>query len=420
MNATQQEMMMYLQTQMVAAMQQRPTTAKSQTKDGPSFQDMMNKRAQDAPKDEAPPKTENSKPTDKTEAPADPGQAPVLDPYRQQLLAAAQAAAAATTIQIVDTAPQQTNQPVVQTVQIAAPIQPQMETPQVPVTQAPVLSQQSAAQPVQPQVVQPQVVQPQQSQQTQPMETAVQTQVKPQAQTRPTTPRQEAHAQGADTAQTKVEQPLEAVRVQPKGEVTDAQQTELKPQETETPAARPQAKSDQVVTAHTQGEAPVFAKVETTPIKVGEAPMLDTETGDVDVQLAKQVDGLLQKGGDRVELRLNPEHLGAVTVQLTRSEDGSIHVAINATSNKATELLERHATGLEQLLAGTSRGPVQVEVQRSQDSQHAGQQQQPQERENSAGQQQQQQRQPQREQNRTQDFMQQLRLGLVGVDEAAS
>ena len=158
----------------------------------------------------------------------------------------------------------------------------------------------------------------------------------------------------------------------------------------------------------------LFRDVEAVPVKVGEA---QAQPESVETQIDARIGRALQQGESRVEVRLEPESLGTVTVELTHHADGSLHVVLSAESAQTRELLERHAPGLQGLLA--SRGPdgqVQVEVQRQQESQnqnggdpYGGAQ--------HGRQQEQQQRQQPRH---TQDFFQQLRLGLIPLDDTAS
>ena len=119
-----------------------------------------------------------------------------------------------------------------------------------------------------------------------------------------------------------------------------------------------------------------------------------------------------------MQLQLNPEYLGHVTVELTRSAEGALSVVLHAERLQTQGLLEKHMGGLQELLSANGREDVVVEVQRQQESQQSanfdyngssgnGKQGQPQ--------QEQQQRQPQH----TENFLQQLRLGLVPLEEAA-
>ena len=147
--------------------------------------------------------------------------------------------------------------------------------------------------------------------------------------------------------------------------------------------------------------------------------VVDAEQAD-EADVVKQVDNQLiqamQKGESMVRIQLNPERLGSVTVEITRSAEGILHVALSAHSAETRGLLERHAGDLQGMLS--SRGQeVQVDVQRQQESQQGqNQQHQNYDGHNGHAQDGQERRQQRREHTSTQDFMQQLRLGLIPAD----
>ena len=159
----------------------------------------------------------------------------------------------------------------------------------------------------------------------------------------------------------------------------------------------------------------VFHDVKAAPVKVGEAYDAH-QAQDVNEQIAAQLIPAMEQGQTKVELQLTPEHLGTVKVEITQSENGALHIAITAQSNETRSLLEKHSDSLQTMLASRTQNTVQVEVQRQEESQpknpydgHNGQNQQ----------------QPQQEQHRprhsqsSQDFLHQLRLGLVDVEDEA-
>ena len=177
--------------------------------------------------------------------------------------------------------------------------------------------------------------------------------------------------------------------------------------------------SDGNETAHVENTGadapqPLFRNVAAVPVKVGETPVADTAQPEFDSQLAKQIDSALTDGARQVKIQLTPENLGTLTIDLTQSQDGALQVVLHTTTDKAAELLTRHADSLGALLQNSAQGAVQVEVQRQEESQQFQQFQQFQ-------QQSQQQNQPQQQRHgHTQsgeDFLQQLRLGLVSLDE---
>ena len=168
-----------------------------------------------------------------------------------------------------------------------------------------------------------------------------------------------------------------------------------------------------------QAPRQLFRDVEAAPVKVGEAyDAQQAQEPDVVRQIDTQLAQALQKGESMVRIQLTPEHLGSVTVEISQSADGILRVALSAHSAETRGLLERHAGDLQGMLS--SRGQeVQVDVQRQQESQQ-GQNQQHQQNydgHNGHAQDGQERRQQRREHTGPQDFMQQLRLGLIPGEE---
>lgn len=159
---------------------------------------------------------------------------------------------------------------------------------------------------------------------------------------------------------------------------------------------------------------PLFHDVKAAPVKVGNTPVVDTESTDMDAQLAGQLDAALERGDSRVKIKLTPESLGTITVEMTHSKDGALHVAVHTSNERAASLLEKHATELENLLASTTQSSnVRVQVDQPQQSQQGQQQYQGQDGQPDQQQQEQHGQQGSREhEKREQDFLQQLRLGL--------
>lgn len=163
-----------------------------------------------------------------------------------------------------------------------------------------------------------------------------------------------------------------------------------------------------------QGPQQVFHDVKAAPIKVGEAPEMEQPQN-----VAQQIDaGLaqaLQKGESLVRIQLNPENLGEVTVEISQSAQGVLKVALTASSADTRELLQRHAGSLQGMLSSRTEQSVEVSVQRQQESQQNQNQQHSYDGHNGHAQDGQERRQ-RREQSNPQDFMQQLRLGLIPDD----
>lgn len=168
-------------------------------------------------------------------------------------------------------------------------------------------------------------------------------------------------------------------------------------------------------------EAPVFQDVREIPFKVGEATgMTETEIEtvySVETQVEEKLTELLQNGETRVEIQLTPENLGRIDVELTWSEDGTLSVELKVESGATRALLEKDTAGLQAMLARTTEREVRVEVQQNQESQQQNFRQ-----DERGGEQREPQQHQQREQERqnSQDFLQQLRLGLIPMDLAAS
>ena len=169
------------------------------------------------------------------------------------------------------------------------------------------------------------------------------------------------------------------------------------------------------VTDAQQAPQPLFHDVKAAPVKVGE---VDRDPEAEEVNVARQVDNgvaqALAKGESMVRIQLNPENLGSVTVEITKSAEGIIRVALNAHSGETRSLLERHAGELQGLLSSRTQQSVEVSVQRQQESQqnqnhnydgHNGHAQDGERRDRR-----------QQEQAGSQDFIQQLRLGLIPAE----
>lgn len=207
-------------------------------------------------------------------------------------------------------------------------------------------------------------------------------------------------------------------------------QEQAKPVEVETQAAEDTGAEMKVTTGETgetgqeadtqdtpeetAAEAPVFQEVREIPVKVGEAAVTE-ETREVPVedQIGPKLAEALKSGDTKVEIQLAPESLGKVTVEVTLREDGTLHIALHAENSQTRGLLERSADSLAAMLGRDSRQEVQVEVPRQQESQqqnfYDG-------RQGRERQEQEQQQERRRERQGGEDFLHQLRLGLVPGD----
>lgn len=172
--------------------------------------------------------------------------------------------------------------------------------------------------------------------------------------------------------------------------------------------------SDAEDTVQPQGgevETPVFEDVKAVPVKVGEAPKAPQTDDIAEKQIAPKVNEALASGQTRVELQLNPENLGKITIQMTTDGDGKLAVVLHAENRETQNLLSKDVTKLAELLGRENQQEVRVEVPRQEESQ----------RQDLYEQQQEQHQRRQQEQRRKhetsgEDFLQQLRLGLIPLD----
>lgn len=160
---------------------------------------------------------------------------------------------------------------------------------------------------------------------------------------------------------------------------------------------------------------PLFQQLEHTPVKVAEAPVADAQSPRFEDALAKPIQKALAEGAQTLEIKLAPAHLGSVTVSLTQNPDGTLHVTFLTVTDKAARLLSEHSGGLMQLLRPGAPTGVQIEVQQSDQGQPG------QEDRQNQGQRdpRQQEHRQQRERQGSDDFLQQLRLGLLPLTAEA-
>lgn len=163
-------------------------------------------------------------------------------------------------------------------------------------------------------------------------------------------------------------------------------------------------------------EQPVFHETKAVPVKVGERyEPVDTQKPDMDDHLADRIQTAVQTGQDRVEIRLTPQNLGSLVIEMTKDTNGVLQVVLHASTPKAEGLLNQHLNHLQTALQGYGHEDVRLEVQRNQESQ---QQHFRQADPDGRGQQQHRQHQErQEEQTGGEEFLQKLRLGLFGAEE---
>lgn len=163
-----------------------------------------------------------------------------------------------------------------------------------------------------------------------------------------------------------------------------------------------------------KGDTPIFQSVDTVPVKVGETQTIHTETADFDEKLVNTISTTQNQGLTKVKLSLTPASLGNIEIELSQNVQGSLQVVIHTTTEKATNLLLHHSQDLGQLLQASNNANVQISVDQQSEKQ-AYQENYSQHNGGHGGYQQQQHRHTTNE-----DFLNQLRLGLISTDEQAS
>ena len=216
----------------------------------------------------------------------------------------------------------------------------------------------------------------------------------------------------AAEAQPQLEKPVEAAEQASDAQIDSGERT-VETKSADRPAESGDKNEDgQNEIPVTGEEVRVFEHVEAAPIKVSETAET-AQTEDVKNQVLEKVTQAISNGETKVELQLNPEHLGKVTIEITQKQDGTLHIAVHAENNQTRGLLERDAAGLQSLLGRNAQQEVHVEVYQPQENERGdfydGHQQQQQ--------QQQEQKEQQRRRGEPVDFLNQLRLGLVAQDE---
>lgn len=165
-------------------------------------------------------------------------------------------------------------------------------------------------------------------------------------------------------------------------------------------------------------ETPLFEGVETAPIKVAEAPKGAEETGNVERQVVQKVSDLLENGETKVQIQLEPVELGKLTIELTRSADGTLSILLDAENLQTRSLLEKHMGTLQEMLIDRGQKVAQVTVDNSEEAQRQDNQQRDDFFNDRNGQQKEQREQQRRDDPRDgTDFLQQLRLGLIPLGE---
>lgn len=165
-----------------------------------------------------------------------------------------------------------------------------------------------------------------------------------------------------------------------------------------------------------EAETPLFREVSAVPVQVGEAEAQQTKA-DVPVvdQLLNKLENAARDGQKLIELELEPRSLGKVHIEMLMQKDGTLQVLLRAEKPSTQILLERDAADLQGLLARSTQQDVRVETPQQQQNAHLNYDEQ-----QNNGENRQQNNQHNRHANDGEDFLQQLRLGLLSDDVLAS
>ena len=195
------------------------------------------------------------------------------------------------------------------------------------------------------------------------------------------------------------------------------EQSEKPLQDAEVETVESQDEGDEPKAEAADTAEPVFHDAKAAPVKVGERyETVDTQAPNMDEQVAAAVRQAAEAGTQRVEIRLTPENLGELTIEMTKDANGALQVVLHASTSRAVGLLTEHLTGLHAALQAQSAQTVHVEVQRGQESQQQNLHQQT---DPNGHHQQQRQQEHRQEHTGGEDFLQKLRLGLFGEPEEA-
>lgn len=172
------------------------------------------------------------------------------------------------------------------------------------------------------------------------------------------------------------------------------------------------------VTDAAEADQTLFGEVKEIPVKVGEtqAPKQTERPASVEEQVETKLSAALMKGESKVEIQLTPDYLGTIKVELTRSEDGTLNIVLSTENSQTGTLLEKHSSNLQNLLMAGGQERVQIEVHTAQEHRQNPEQDLA---DGHNGGQHQERHQERREEQTQQDFLQQLRLGLIPMEEAS-
>ena len=214
------------------------------------------------------------------------------------------------------------------------------------------------------------------------------------------------------------EKPLEPAheetRTEKEPEAPRAARNEIRVQREET------EETEETDAAQEMQSAPLFRNVEAPVVKVAEASRpIPLEAEDGAEQLGKELNDVMINSADanRIEVTLTPENLGRLTVEITRNENGNLSIVLHTASERTASLLEKNVHNLQNALTTENRSSVEVQIRPAEESERR-QFLNPDGRNDQNQRQQQQQQHGRHARQSAEDFLQQLRLGLVDSEEA--
>lgn len=158
-------------------------------------------------------------------------------------------------------------------------------------------------------------------------------------------------------------------------------------------------------------EVRVFEKNQGTPVKVSN--VVNTQEPGMESKMAKIISQAHDAGENTVTIRLNPEGLGTVTVQITQTLEGELQVVMEATDDSAVTLLKNQVSQLVQALQNAGHSNVTVEVHSSEESEQGEQSDEKDNDQRSGEQEHHKEDKDEEDIPCTEDFLQQLRLGIA-------
>ncbi len=161
-------------------------------------------------------------------------------------------------------------------------------------------------------------------------------------------------------------------------------------------------------------ENTLFTKTDVIPVKVGQTAQTAApqQTQQPQQALANAIITADANGLDSVTIKLAPENLGNLVIDIQRSPTGEISIILRPETEAAAKLLSEHSSNLASLLASNgNEAKIQVEQ-----AEHPDKMWQDSNRDASDSQSNNKQQQEQDKQEESNDFLNKLRLGLVISD----